>query len=150
MYFTPDRQYLRVAATETYIRKAFFDFFYHDPRFVLEFLFIYNPVNMYGVLVTNLSSLDRSTAIEYIGLFVLLLVTAGFLSVNDTDFRLFARGALLVLRGFLISLLPILITVPGIRTMGDQYYLLLMTLGSLAVLSLSVAMRVGFGLIVSR
>jgi hypothetical protein len=150
VYFTPDRRYLRVAAAETYIRKAFFEFFYDDPRFVLETVFIYNPITMYHMLATNLSSLDRTTAMEYLSLLVLFLVTAGFLSVNDTEFRSFARGALLVLGGFLVSLLPILVTVPGIRTMGDQYYALLITLGSLAVLSLTAAMRAGLRLMTRR
>jgi hypothetical protein len=113
-------------------------------------VFIYNPISMYRVLATNLSSLDRTTAMEYLGLLVLFLVTAGFLSVNDTDLRSLARGALLVFGGFLVSLLPILVTVPGIRTMGDQYYALLIALGSLAVLSLTAAMHAGLRIMARR
>src|SRR5439155_18688815 len=38
LYLTPDRQYLRLAAAELYVRKAFFEFFANDPGFVLESL----------------------------------------------------------------------------------------------------------------
>jgi hypothetical protein len=46
IYLTPDHRYLRVAAAESYIRKAFFEFAANYPIFVLESLLIYNPLAM--------------------------------------------------------------------------------------------------------
>jgi hypothetical protein len=170
VYLTSDRKHLRVAAAETYVRKAFFEFFARDPRFVMESLLIYNPLSMAIVLVGYMSSLDvdveqhprtvrmfvdtvehqlmswqrlnRTTAIQFVGLFVVFLVLAGFLATENCQCRLFKRGAVLVTGGFIVSLSPILLTVPNISTMGDQYFALLIMLGCWAVLALSTGLRV--------
>jgi hypothetical protein len=145
VYLTQDRQYLRIAPSEAYIRKAYFEFFANDPRFVLESLLIYNPVGMAIVLAGYLSSLDRTTAIELLSVSVVLFVLAGFLVADSDERRLFKHGALLATGGFFVSLLPILLTAPSYPTMGDQYFALLIMLGCWVVLAFATGLRVLLG-----
>jgi hypothetical protein len=50
VYLTADRRHLTVAGSETYIRKALFEFFTRDPKFVLETYAIYAPLKLFFVL----------------------------------------------------------------------------------------------------
>jgi hypothetical protein len=173
VYLTPDRKHLRVAAAETYIRKAFFEFFSNDPRFVLESMLIYNPLSITTILAGYASSLDddveqhpepghmfmnferqlnnswqrftRTTAIQLAGVVVVFLVLAGFLATENCQLRLFKRVALLVTGGFIVSLSPILLTAPSIGVMGEQYFALLLMLDSWVVLAFAAALRVFLG-----
>jgi hypothetical protein len=145
VYATKDHQYLRVAAAEAYARKAYFEFFANDPRFVLESLLIHNPAGMAVVLAGYLSSLDRTTVIEVVSASAVLLILAGFLAADNEQRRLFRQGVLLATGGFFVSLLPILLTVPNYPTMGDQYFTLLIMLGCWAVLVLATGLRVFLG-----
>jgi hypothetical protein len=145
VYLTKDRQYLRVAPAEAYTRKAYFEFFANDPRFVLESLLIYNPVGMAIVLAGYLSSLDQTTVMELLSASVVLLILAGFLVADGEQRRLFKGGALLSTGGFFVSLLPILLTVPGYQRMGDQYFALLIMFGCWFVLALATGLRVLLG-----
>jgi hypothetical protein len=145
VYLTRDRQYLRIAPSETYVRKAYFEFFANDPRFVLESLLIYNPRGMAVVLAGYLSSLDGTTVMELLSASVVLLILAGFLEADSDQRRLFKHGALLATGGFFVSLLPILLTVPNYPTMGDQYFALLLMLGCWFVLALATGLRVFLG-----
>jgi hypothetical protein len=146
VYLTPDRQYLRVAAAESYARKAFFEFFANDPAFVLESLLIYNPLGMAVVFIGYLSSLAQITATQFIGMFIVTVILAGTLAADAEQRRLFGHGALLVTGGFLVSLSPILLTVPNYPTMGDQYFALLVVLGCWGVLALAT----GLAMLLSR
>jgi hypothetical protein len=145
VYLTSDHQYLRVAAAERYIRKAFFEFFANDPRFVLESLLIYNPLGMAVVFIGYLSSLVQITATQFIGIFMAGLILAGILAADAEQRRSFKHGALLVTGGFLVSLSPILLTVPSYRTMGDQYFALLVVVGCWLVLALATVLCVLLG-----
>jgi hypothetical protein len=116
VYLTKDRQYLRIAPSEAYIRKAYFEFFANDPRFVLGSPLIYNPVAMVIVLADYLSSLDRTTVMELLSASVVLLILVGFLAANSDQWRLFKHGVLLATGAFFVSFLPILLTVPNYRT----------------------------------
>jgi hypothetical protein len=145
VYLTKDRQYLRIAPSEAYVRKAYFEFFANDPRFVMESLLIYNPVAMATVLAGYLSSLDRTTAMELLSGSVMLLILAGFLLADSDQWRLFKQGVLLATGAFFVSLSPILLTVPNYRAMGDQYFALLIMLGCWAVLALATGLRVLLG-----
>src|SRR5262245_60827194 len=89
VYLTKDRQYLRIAPSEAYIRKAYFEFFANDPRFILESLLIYNPLGMAVVLAGYLSSLGRTTVMELLSASVVLLILAGFLVTDSDQLRLF-------------------------------------------------------------
>jgi hypothetical protein len=146
VYLTRDRQHLRIAPSETYIRKAYFEFFANDPTFVLESLLIYNPRGMAVVLAGYLSSLDGTTVMDLLSASVVLLILAGFLVADSDQRRLFKHGALLATGGFFVSLLPILLTMPNYPTMGDQYFLLLIMLGCWVVL----AFATGFGVLLRR
>src|SRR5262249_21310776 len=143
VYLTRDRQYLRIAPSETYIRKAYFEFFANDPTFALESLLIYNPVGMAIVLAGYLSSLDQTTVLELLSASVVLLILAGFLAADSDQWRLFKHGVLLATGAFFVSLLPNLLTVPNY--MGDQYFALLIVLGCWAVLALATGLRVLLG-----
>jgi hypothetical protein len=145
VYLTQDRQYLRIAPSEAYVRKAYFEFFANDPRFALESLLIYNPVAMAIVLAGYLSSLDRTTVMELLSASVVLLILAGFPAADSDQWRLFKHGVLLATGAFFVLLLPILLTVPNSRTMGDQYFALLIMLGCWAVLALATGLRVLLG-----
>src|SRR5215472_15436158 len=145
MYLTQDRQYLRIAPSEVYIRKAYFEFFANDPRFILESLLIYNPLGMAVVFAGYLSSLDGTTVMELLSASVVLLILAGFLVADSDQRRLFKHGALLATGGFFVSLLPILLTMPNYPTMGDQYFALLIMLGCWAVLVLAIGLRALLG-----
>jgi len=174
VYLTPDRKYLRAAAAETYIRKAFFEFFNNDPRFVLESMLIYNPLSMTTILAGYASSLDpdvqqhpmpvhmfinfeyqlnkslqqftRTTAIQLAGVVVVFLVIAGFLATENCHLQLFKRVTLLVTGGFIVSLSPIMLTAPSSPVMGEQYFALLIMLGSWVVLALSTGLHRCLGL----
>jgi hypothetical protein len=50
VYLTEDRKYLKVAAAETYVRKAFFEFLASDPKFVLETYLIHIPIKLFFIL----------------------------------------------------------------------------------------------------
>jgi hypothetical protein len=145
VYLTSDRQYLRVTSAETYIRKAYFEFLVNDPAFVLESLLIYNPLGMAAVFAGDLSSLVQITVTQIIGISIVALILAGVLAADAEQRRLFRHGALLVTGGFLVSLSPILLTVPNYPTMGDQYFALLVVLGCWGVLALAAGLRMLLG-----
>jgi hypothetical protein len=145
IYLTEDRRYLRVASTETYIRKAFFEFLATDPRFVLESMLIYNPRAIAVVFAGYLSSLNKTSAIHFIGVLFVFLILAAFLAVDTDQRHLFKRSALLATGGFFVSLSPILITVASYPTMGEQYLALLIAVGCWSVLALASALRVLVG-----
>jgi hypothetical protein len=50
VYLTADRRHLTVAGSETYIRKALFEFLTRDPKFVLETYAIYAPLKLFFIL----------------------------------------------------------------------------------------------------
>jgi hypothetical protein len=80
VYLTPDHQYLRVAAAETYIRKALFEFFANDPRFVAESILVYNPLRVALVFHSYLSSLFQIPVTQFVGVLVVFLLLAGMLA----------------------------------------------------------------------
>jgi hypothetical protein len=145
VYLTPDHRYLQVAAAETYLSKAFFEFFANDPEFVLESLLIYKPLGMAVVFTGYLSSLSLITVTQFIGMLVVCLILVGFLVMDGEQRRSFKHGALLVTGGFFVSLSPILLTVASYSTMGDQYFALLVALGCWGVLALATALCVLMG-----
>src|SRR5262249_28336857 len=65
------------------------------------------------------------------------LIMAGFLTLVDIEWRRFRGGVLLVTAAFFISLLPVLPTAPDYTTVADQYFMLLVMLGSWAIFGMS-------------
>jgi hypothetical protein len=158
IYQTEDHEHLKIAATETYTRKAFFEFFANDPKFVLEAYFIYSPINVLRILgplnkpsptgnrnVGIMRSLDRNSVTEYALLGITLVFLAGFLAIENVERRLFTRCALFMTAAFFVSVLPIL-PAPNHTTMGDQYFLLLIVLGSWSMLALCAVIRMSMRL----
>src|SRR5262249_31835870 len=147
VYLTPDRKYLRVSAAETYIRKAFFEFLFNDPKFVLEALFIYNPIRMTRILTDLLNSTRPHFVLPYFAIGSAFLILAGFLAAVDVEWRRFRGGVLLVTAAFFVSLLPVFPTAPDYTTVGDQYFMLLVMLGSWAIFGMSAGLRGCAGLV---
>jgi hypothetical protein len=152
IYLTEDHQYLKVAATETYARKAFLEFFANDPKFVLETYLVYSPMSVLRALGSLakplpdgsrnggiMSSLEGNAA-EYMLLGIILVLIAGFLAVENIERPIFAQCALIMTAAFFISVLPVL-PAPNRTTIGDPYFLLLIVLGSWSVLGLCALMR---------
>jgi hypothetical protein len=141
VYLTPDHQYLRVAAAETYIRKALFEFFANDPRFVAESILVYNPLRVALVFHSYLSSLFQIPVTQFVGVLVVFLLLAGMLASDGEQRHLFKHGALLATGGFFVSLLPIVLTAPSNAVMGDQFFALLVVLGCWTALALASGAR---------
>jgi len=144
VYLTPDREHLKIAASETYVRKAFFEFLAADPKFVLESTFIYNPLNMTTILEQFLQSLGQTDAWQRIVAACVLVIVAAILTATSDHLRLFGGGVLVVTGWFLISLSPILLTNAHRQAMSDQFILLLITIGGWVVFTLSAGMRAFF------
>jgi hypothetical protein len=153
VYLTEDHQYLQVAASETYSRKAFFEFFSNDPAFVLETYLIHSPAKIFELLAAltrslpqgmeNVWRLDSSIWMKAAPLLLCLalIVLAALLALDDVDSQRAALGALLVTAGFFLSLLPIL-PAPNFHTVADQYYLLLIVLVIWTTVGLCFGIRV--------
>jgi hypothetical protein len=149
VYLTEDRKHLKVAASETYIRKAFVEFLKKDPKFVLETYLVYSPIRIFYILgpmadenrtLGIMRSLGRNPPFEYALLGIAFCLLAGFLAAEDIERRLFFCGVVLLTGVFFVSLLPIL-PAPDFPTVVDQYLALLTVLGSWAVLTLCAGMR---------
>jgi hypothetical protein len=148
----PQRSYFGIAGSETYIRKAFFEFFYNDPAFVLETYLIYSPAKIFQLLgalirslpeeINNVPTLDSSVWMSTALLLCLpLVVLAALAALDDIDWQRAVLGALLASAGFLFSLFPIL-PAPAFHTIADQYYLLLIVLVSWTAVGLGFGIRV--------
>lgn len=140
VYLTADRQHLTGAAWETYTRKAFFEFFMNDPRFVIESFLLHTPRLLYRRLSTLLLSVDRALIYAVPGLVVFLYLA--FLIAADARHLRSAGFATLLLTGyFAVSLLPLALSLPAMMAMADQFFLLLATAGGMFVLLLSFLIR---------
>jgi hypothetical protein len=64
VYLTEDRKYLKVAAGETYVRKAFLEFLARDPTFVLETYFVHVPIKLLFIL----GPMQITAQSEYLGI----------------------------------------------------------------------------------
>jgi len=145
VYLTPDRKSLKIAALETYVRKAFFEFLAADPKFVLESTLIYNPLSMATILEEFLRSIGGQTgAWQCIVAACVLFIVAVVLAATSDYLGLFVSGVLLVTGWFVISLSPIMLTNAHRQAMGDQFMLLLIAMGCWVVLALSAGMRACF------
>ena len=109
---------------------------------VLKSMFIYNPIGMCRVPTSYLWSLDRMPVIECIALLLFLSLAGGLLSVDVIELQLLARITIFLTCAFIVSLLPIIITVASVRAMADQLNVLLIALASSALLAFSTGIRV--------
>jgi hypothetical protein len=137
VYLTPDHKYIKASARELYTRKAFIDFFVNDPKFVFETVLIYNTKVIGEVLWEFLTSLARISMVYHIASIVTGLIVAMIFATCGIERRCFINGAFLVTGIFLASLLPNFVTVQGLGVMADPCFLLLIMLGSWALVALS-------------
>ena len=86
-----------------------------------------------------LRSLNRNSVATLALVGLIFFVVAGFLATETDDRRLFARSVPLLTAAFFVSLLPVL-PAPDIRIVADQYFMLLIALGSWIVRALCVGM----------
>ncbi len=137
VYLTADRRHLRIGTAETYKRKAFLEFFANDPRFVLEAFLIHNVKLSKTVFSIYLWSLDRLSSFEWITADAALLVVATLLSLDRRGRRRFFAATLLVSAGFLVSMVPMILTAPGVAVMADQFFMLIAATASWVVVAIS-------------
>jgi hypothetical protein len=137
VYLTPDRQYLRIGAAETYKRKAFLEFLGNDPRFVTEAFLIYKPKLCIKAFRHYLSSFDRLSTAEWITLVLALLVLAILLVPDRHQRWTFTSAMLIVSFGFFVSMVPMLVTAPGPAVMADQLLMLIVSTTGWAVAAAS-------------
>jgi hypothetical protein len=143
VYQSADRQSLKSAAAETYVRKAFFEFFVNDPRYVIETFMLYNPRLLYEGLAKLLLSLDRD--LTYAMPVVVIFICLALLIAGDPrQLRLAVFAILLLPIYFVVSLLPLALSLPAMMAMADQFYMLLATAGGMFVLLLSFLFRMVF------
>jgi hypothetical protein len=144
VYLTPDRRHLRIGVAETYKRKAFLEFLADNPRFVLEAYFIYNPQVVKQAFVRYLSSWDRLFVADWAIIFLALLVSATLLFADLRGQWEFFCAILIMTGGFLISTAPVLVTAPSPHTLADPFFMLIIIILSLVVLSISFIIAVMF------
>ena len=140
IYLTPDHTLMKPRARETYIRKAFLEFVANDPKFVIA-TFAGNVGRAGTVLMSFLRSLGRHP-------FQLSLIVAGafmagaaILASDAAGRRILAQAPLLLTGGFLVSLLPNLVSVQGIKLMSDPCLMLLASLIAWIVFGATEALR---------
>jgi hypothetical protein len=83
--------------------------------------------------------LNRNSAATLALVCLLFFVMSGFLATETDDRRLFVRTAPLLTAAFFVSWLPVF-PAPDIQIVADQYFMLLIVLGSWIVLVLCVGM----------
>jgi hypothetical protein len=137
VYLTPDRKYLRIGVAETYKRKAFLEFLANDPRFVFEAYFVHNPKLVKDAFVRYLSSLDRLFVADWVIIILASLIAGTFLFADPRGYWEFSCAILIMTGAFLVSIAPVLVTAPGPHTLADQFFMLIVVILGLIVLSIS-------------
>ena len=142
IYLTPDHSYsqMKARARETYIRKAFLEFVADDPKFVIA-TFANNVKRAGAVLMSFLSSLGRHPFVLGLIVAVSFLAGAAIMLAEGAGPRMLASAPLLLTGGFLISLLPNLVSVQTIKVMSDPCLMLLGALIACAVFAVTEALR---------
>jgi hypothetical protein len=136
IYLTPDREYLRGATAETYVRKAFLELLWSDPGFVAETFLFYIPCGAYRTVWPLVTSLGRIPLQYLLVAFMVLSYLSWLFARDEAERRCFTVG-LLVLTGFcFFSLLPLL-AVPSSAGASDPFYLLVAAALGCSVLVLS-------------
>jgi len=140
IYLTPGHTLMKPRARETYIRKAFLEFVANDPKFVIATL-AGNVGRAGTVLMSFLRSLGRHPF--QLGLIVAgaFMAGAAILASDAAGRRILAQAPLLLTGGFLVSLLPNLVSVQGIKLMSDPCLMLLATLIAWIVFGATEALR---------
>jgi len=145
LYLDPNHKDMKARVMELYVRKAFIDFFLHDPRFVAETILIYNVKGVARTLWDFLGSLLRNHSWTSVGLGFAMIFIAGvaMLMSEAHDQRLLMKGPMLVTGTFFISLLPNVLTVQGVLLMSDQCFLFLSVITVWILFLVTQAMRIG-------
>jgi hypothetical protein len=90
------------------------------------------------------------SSVAYLTFLAYLVGAARFLSVSSAEYRIFGGVTLFVNCAFLLSLAPIWVTVASVRTMSDQFTMVLIAIFSLVLLVLATGLRVGVRALVVR
>src|SRR5262249_4588576 len=102
---------------------------------------LHNPRLLYEGLAKLLLSLDRG--LTYAMPVVVIFICLALLIASDPrQLRLAVFAILLLPIYFVVSLLPIALSLPAMMAMADQFYMLLATAGGMFILLLSFLFRV--------
>ncbi len=124
---------LKWTTIESTVRKAFFEFFVSDPKFVLATFFIHKPRLLVTELGAYMVSLGRLSVTSRVLVIAAWLVLVLILVKLDVERHVFTRGSGLLTGMFCVSLLPVLLTVTFRIALADQFFMLVVIVGAWGV-----------------
>lgn len=127
VYLTPDRQYLKTQALETYTRKAFVEFLFADPTFVADTFLYYNPSRFLRSLA-ELARPTLATGAILAGMALAIAMIGATLAMHPALFRSFLAATALLVAALALSSAPIVLTAPSTHVMTDPFTLLIAVL----------------------
>ena len=140
IYLTPDHTQMKAWARESYIRRAFLEFVAKDPIFVIG-TFGVNVGRAGPVLMSFLASLGRHLPLLGLIMVVSLMAAAAILLSDAADLGMPLQVPLLLTGGFLLSLLPNLLSVQAIIVMSDPCLMLLAAIIAWIIFAATVALQ---------
>ncbi len=122
--YNPTTGTLKWTAIESTVRKEFFEIFRNDPQFVLATFFVHKPRYLISQLRAYMISIRRFSAAWCFFLTAVWLMMTAFFAASRRERRVFTHGAVLMAGAFLVSLVPIVLTVPYRTVIADQFFML--------------------------
>ena len=129
---------LTLAAVEKYSRAVLFEIARQDPMLVAETFFYYKPRLLIDAFVEQLSSLGRNS-LSWVS--VVALFWAALIARWPDESRRLTVISVVVSAGFLVSLIPVLITIGFGQAIADQFYVLLIAAGTWTLSGLALLFR---------
>jgi hypothetical protein len=137
--FRDDYGSLKSTVYEMYLRKAFFEFIKDDPRFAFETFFIYKPLALFRYYCEYGFRMFGRELVWLIVIFGPIGIAIALVMASDARVQKeFLQAAAIASGGFLISTIPFLIAYPVI---ADDFFALMITLTTWALLITSIAIR---------
>lgn len=136
--------HLTLSAIEKYSRAVFFEILHQDPGFVLVTYLYYKPYTLLRGLVAFVVSLHRLSILGMASMLLPVGILIIMVAKWSEERRHLFNVACAISTGFLISTIPVLVTVPFPQTIADQFFGLLIALGAwmmCAVMALSALCR---------
>jgi hypothetical protein len=150
LYFHEATGTLKWAALESVVRSAFFEFAVNDPTFVLAAFLIHKPRHLFQELRAYVQSIKRlARPWRYFVIASSLLMIAFFAS-SSAERRILNQCAALVAGGFVVSLIPIILTVTFRAVISDQFFMLVMATTAVSLAAASGAVSGVVWLVGSR
>ena len=131
---------LTLAAVEKYSRAVLFEIARQDPMLVAQTFFYYKPRLLINAFVQQLSSLGRNS-LSWVS--VIALFWAALIARWPGESRRLMVISVVVSAGFLVSLIPVLITIGFGQAIADQFYILLIAAGTWTLSGLALLAQFG-------